>query len=267
MDRYLEANLKLWDEITPIHAQSEQYDVAGFKAGKNTLKSVELKEVGEVSGKSLLHLQCHFGMDTLSWARLGAKATGVDYSTEAIELARSLSRETGINAQFILSDIYELQGKIQEKFDIVFTSYGIIYWLPDLKRWAEIIAHFLKPGGFFYIVEIHPFLTIFDNSEKAVDYKVTNSYFYRTEPVTWEPEGDYTDRSAKVVNPSFEWTHSLGDVISALTGAGLKIEYLHEFPLSPYRWSPFTVKDDDGWWRVKGDKVPLIFSIKAGKAR
>ncbi len=265
MDHYLEANRRLWDEITPIHAQSELYDLAGFKAGKNTLKPVELEEIGDVSGKSLLHLQCHFGMDTLSWARLGAKATGVDYSPEAVELARSLSQETGIKAQFILSDIYELPQKLEEKFDIVFTSYGILCWLPDLKRWAEIIAGFIKPGGFFYIVEGHPFLNVFDNSEKAVDYQVTNSYFFEPQPMKWEWD-DYADINVKAVNISFNWTYGLGDVVTALAGAGLRIEYLHEFPLSAYRWSPFTGKCDDGWWRVKGDKVPLIFSIKARKA-
>jgi SAM-dependent methyltransferase len=267
MDPFMKANRELWDEITPIHEQSELYDVPGFKAGKNTLKSIERQEVGFVEGKSLLHLQCHFGMDTISWARLGAQATGVDYSPRAIDLARSLSRETGIAADFILSDIYDLPQKLDRQFDIVFTSYGILCWLPDLKRWAEIIAHFLKPGGFFYIVEGHPFLMVFDNSEKAVDFKVANSYFHEHEPVKWEPEGDYADRSAEVVHPSFEWTYILGDVVTALAGAGLRIEYLHEFSVSAYRWSPFAEKCKDGWWRVKGDKVPLVFSLKASKER
>ncbi|MBN1189779.1 MAG: methyltransferase domain-containing protein [Dehalococcoidales bacterium] len=265
MDTYLNANRELWDELTSIHERSEFYDIRGFKAGRSTLKSIEINEVGDVRGKSLLHLQCHFSMDTLSWARLGAKTTGVDYSTRAIDLACSLSRETGIKADFILSDIYELPQKLAGQFDIVFTSYGILYWLADLKRWAEIIAHYLKPGGFFYIVEGHPFLCVFDNSEKADDFRVTCSYFHRPEPTRWEPEGDYTDRNAAVIHPSYEWVYSLGDVVNAIIGAGLMIEYLHEFPLSAYRWSPFTERSEDGWWRVKGDKVPLVFSLKAAK--
>lgn len=265
MDNYLQANQELWDELTPIHAGAESYDVKGFRAGKLTLRPVELAEVGEVQGKSMLHLQCHFGMDTLSWAKLGARVTGIDFSEKAIALARNLSREVGVKANFLCSDIYDSPDKLTGQFDIVFTSYGILGWLPNLKRWAEIIAHFLKPGGFFYIVEGHPFLTVFDNSEQATDFKVTQSYFYNQEPIKWEPEGDYADRKATVVHPSYEWTHSLGDIINALIGASLKIEYLHEFPLSAYRWSPFTEKGPDGWWRVKGDKVPLIFSIKATK--
>jgi SAM-dependent methyltransferase len=265
MDPYLQANRELWDEITPIHEQSELYDVPGFKAGKNTLRSTELEEVGDVSGKSLLHLQCHFGMDTLSWARLGARATGVDFSQKAIDLARSLSRETGLQADFICSDIYAVEEKLKDKFDIVFTSYGVLAWLPDLKRWAAIIAHCLKPGGFFYIVEGHPFLNVFDNTEKSTGFRVTQSYFNRPEPIQWAAEGDYADRSAQVIHSSYEWTCGLGDVINALIGAGLKIEFLHEFPLSAYRWSPFTEKCEDGWWRIQGDKVPLTFSLKASK--
>jgi SAM-dependent methyltransferase len=225
---------------------------------------VELAEVGELQGKSMLHLQCHFGMDTLSWARLGARVTGIDFSEKAIVLSRKLSREVGVKANFICSNIYDLPDKLTGKFDIVFTSYGILAWLPNLKRWAEIITHFLKPGGFFYIVEGHPFLTVFDNTEQATDFKVTQSYFHNTEPIKWESDGDYAS-IATVVHPSYEWTHSLGDIINALIGAGLKIEYLHEFPLSSYRCFPFTEKGTDGWWRVKGDKVPLIFSIKASK--
>jgi SAM-dependent methyltransferase len=265
MDKYVEANRQLWDELTPIHERSELYDIAGFKAGKCSLMPTELEEVGDVKGKSLLHLQCHFGMDTLSWARKGAQITGIDYSEKAIELARSLSRETGIRADFILTNIYDLPDQLKGEYDIVFTSYGILCWLPDLPRWAEIISHFLKPGGFFYIVEGHSFLYVFDNSGKSTDFKVSYSYFHEPGPIKWEPEGDYADWSAKVLHPSYEWTWGLGDVINALIGAGLRIDFLHEFPYSAYRWSRFAVKQEDGWWHVKGDKVPLTFSIKATK--
>jgi SAM-dependent methyltransferase len=263
VDHYFKSNRDLWDELTPLHEKAESYDVDGFKAGKCTLRSIELNEVGEVKGKSLLHLQCHFGLDTLSWARLGAKTTGVDFSEKAIGLARSLSCDVGLRTDFICANIYDMPDVLKGEFDIVFTSYGVLCWLPDLKRWAEIIAHFLKPGGFFYIVEGHPFLPVFDNSEKATEFKVTESYFHKPEPIKWEPEGDYTDRSAEVVHPSYEWTHNLGDVINSLIQAGLRIDFLHEFPLSAYRWSPFTEKKEDGWWHAPGDKVPLTFSLKA----
>src|SRR5512136_2825848 len=139
-----------------IHVRSPFYDVAGFKAGKNSLKSVELAEVGDVGGKRLLHLQCHFGMDTLSWARLGARVTGVDYAPQAIDLARELAREAGLEADFICASIYDLPERLTGTFDIVFTSYGVLCWLPDLPAWGRVIAHFLRPGGIFYIADGHP---------------------------------------------------------------------------------------------------------------
>ncbi len=267
MDNYLQNNKALWNEITPIHARSEFYDVEGFKKGKYTLHSIELEEVGDVTGKSLLHLQCHFGLDTLSWGRLGAKVTGVDFSEEAINLARSLSEETGIKADFICSDIYTLPDVLKGQFYIVFTSAGVLCWLPDLKRWAKIISHFLKPGGFFYIRECHPMIWIFDDSPDAAELKVSYSYFHSAEPTKWEGDGDYTDRNAVVRNPSYEWTHSLSDVINALIGAGLKIDFLHEFPVIGWQQLPIMKKGKDGWWRLQGDKLPLSFSLKATKPR
>jgi SAM-dependent methyltransferase len=266
-DEYLDANRKLWDELTPIHARSEFYDLEGFKSGRCALSSIELEEVGAVSGKSLLHLQCHFGMGTLSWARLGARAVGVDFSNEAINLARSLSRETGIEARFVLADVYELPNVLDEEFEIVFTSAGVLCWLPDLKRWAEIISHFLRPGGFFYIFEGHPFSGIFNDSANATRLEVTESYFSGPEPRYWEPDGDYADPDAEVSHGSYEWTHSLGSIISALAGAGLRIEFLREFPVLFDRSCPLMKQDKDGWWRLTGDRMPLTFSIKASKPR
>jgi SAM-dependent methyltransferase len=264
-DEYLEANRKLWDELTPIHARSESYDVEGFKRGKCALSPIELEEVGSVSGKSLLHLQCHFGMGTLSWARLGARAVGVDFSKEAVALARSLSRETGIGADFVCADVYELPNFLRERFDIVFTSAGVLCWLPDLKRWAEIISHYLKPGGFFYIFEGHPFSCIFNDSAGVDELEITESYFSSPGPKYWEPEGNYAGPNAEVTHGSYEWTHSLGSIVNALIGAGLKLEYLHEFPVLIFHSHHFMEQDQDGWWRLRGDKVPLTFSIKASK--
>ena len=265
MDYYLKGNQELWNELTPIHENSNFYDVKRFKEGKSTLKPIELAEVGDVSGKSLLHLQCHFGMDTLSWAREGAIVTGVDFSDKAIALARSLSQDLGIKGNFICSDIFDLPQNLEGNFDIIFTSYGILCWLPDLKRWAEIINHFLKPGGFFYIIEGHPILNVFNNSWGVNEVKVAQSYFHKPAPIKWDPEGDYTDKNAIVFHPSYEWTHSLGDIICALVDAGLSIDFLHEFPTSAYQWSSFTRKGQDGWWHIEGDKVPMLFSLKATK--
>ena len=175
MDYYMRSNLEHWNKLTPIHERSKFYDVESFKSGKSTLKSIELEELGDVSGRSLLHLQCHFGLDTMSWARLGARVTGVDFSDRAISLAQELSKELGIEADFVCSDVYDLRSILDKQFDIVFTSYGILCWLPDLRRWAEVIAHFLRPGGTFYMVEGHPFVDVFDHLENATELKITDS--------------------------------------------------------------------------------------------
>ncbi len=265
MDDCLQKNRDLWNELTPIHARSDFYDVAGFKRGQCTLKSIELEELGDVTGKSLLHLQCHFGLDTLSWARLGAQVTGVDFSDKAIDLARSLSKELGIKADFVCSNIYALPDVLRDQFDIVFTSYGILTWLPDLPRWAEVIAHFLKPGGNFYMVEIHRLLEVFDDSADSTELKVTHSYFPSHEPLKYEMTGSYADSSVLLDNASYEWTHSLGEVISALTTTGLRIDFLHEFPVCCYKALPFMKQDDARWWRLEDDPLPLTFSIKATK--
>lgn len=268
MDDYMKNNRELWNEITPIHTQSEFYDVEGFKNGRSSmLYPIELEEMGDVSGKSLLHLQCHFGMDTLSWARLGTRVTGVDFSDKSIDLAHSLSEELGIEADFVCCNIYDLPERLSGKFDIVYTSGGVLCWLPDLKRWAEIIYHFLKPGGFFYILEGHPFSCIFDDSPDATEPKVRYSYFHAPEPAAWEPEGDYAEPDAVVTHGSYEWTHSMGDITNSLIYAGLRIEFLHEFPMIYFKCYPFMEQDDDGLWRIKGDKIPLIFTLKATKTK
>ncbi|HEY7346853.1 MAG TPA: class I SAM-dependent methyltransferase [Ktedonobacterales bacterium] len=265
---YMNANRDLWNELTPIHARSAFYDVEGFKRGRITLMSIEREELGDVAGKTLLHLQCHFGMDTLSWARLGASVTGVDFSEEAIALAQSLSQELGIAARFLHTNLYDLPDVLAEQFDIVFTSYGALCWLPDLEAWGHLIGRYLKPGGTFYIVEGHPFMMPFDDGKASDDYRVSLPYFQGPEPLKFEGDGDYADPSARVTHPAYEWNHSLGTIISALAGAGLRIEFLHEFPVCAWKAFPFLEESADGWWRVRDGMIPIpmTFSIKATRA-
>lgn len=273
MDDYKRANRNLWNEWAEIHARSttECYNLESFKAGASSLHSIELEELGDVSGRSLLHLQCHFGMDTLSWARQGAKVTGADFSDRAIAIARSLSKEVGIEATFVCCDLYDLPDMLSGQFDIVFTSYGVLVWLPDITGWAEVIAHFLKPGGTFYIVEFHPFCLVFDNGDDVTGLQVANPYFHSAEPLEFEVSGSYADREAKVEQPvEYEWMHSLGDIVNALIGAGLRIEFLHEFPyaVDPAILPPSaTVRDEEGWYRLadRDNMIPLMFSLKATK--
>jgi len=261
MDERLKANLDAWNLMAGIHAASREYRLTEFKAGENVLKPIELREVGDVRGKSMLHLQCHFGLDTMSWARLGATITGLDFSDQAIALARSISAELKIPARFVHSNIYDAPNALDEKFDIVFTSYGALCWLPDLARWAEIAAHFVKPGGFFYIAEFHPLTQMSANRAGTTKLEFEISYFHNT--MREDPPGpDYSDPS-KTVSATHEWMYRLGDVVSALAATGLRIEFVHEFAGCIYPHFPFMKRGGDGLWHIEGDPIPTIFSIKA----
>jgi len=266
MDEFLKANQKLWNKWTEEHEKSPFYNVEGFKAGQERLHSIELEEVGDVHDKTLLHLQCHFGLDTLAWARHGAIATGVDLSNESIALARSLSSELNIPATFVCSDVLTLRDILQGQFDIVFTSYGILHWLRDLNHWAQVIAHFLKPGGFFYIVEDHPFMRVF-TSDPEQGVKVDNPYFFSEEPYKAETAGSYATNFEGEKRTYYMWDHSLGEVINSLIGAGLRIEFLHEFPVALRAKFPTMVEGEDGYWRFvrEHNMIPLLFSLKATK--
>ncbi|MFX1317456.1 MAG: class I SAM-dependent methyltransferase, partial [Promethearchaeota archaeon] len=180
-----------------INVKSDWYDLEGFLEGKSSLLPIEIKELGDVKGKSLLHLQCHFGMDTLSWARKGAIVTGVDFSDKAIELAKELSNELNITARFIQANIYDIPNIIKEKFDIVFTSYGVLCWLPDLVKWAKVINFCLKPGGTFYIIDGHPFGALIDEKvEKR--FQVGFNYFTKGRPTQWNEDRTYADPNVKL---------------------------------------------------------------------
>jgi SAM-dependent methyltransferase len=263
LNEYLEKNRSLWDAWTRLHESSEFYDLESFKAGRSSLKPLEIEEVGDVRGRSLLHLQCHFGQDTLSWARLGARVTGADFSDEAINLARMLAAELDIPARFVRSNIYDLPRVLDDRFDIVFTSYGVLSWLPDLGRWAEVIAHFLKPGGFFYIAEFHPLVGMLNDEGTAFEYP----YFHRSAPTEIESRGSYAGPGpAGFSHPEFNWEHPLSDVINAVIGAGLRLEYLHEFD---YAWHSGAYRAMDefepGKGRLRGQwgLLPHMFSLRA----
>jgi SAM-dependent methyltransferase len=266
VDNYHQANLALWNEWADINAKSKTYDVAGFLAGKDTLTPIELEELGPVAGKTLLHLQCHFGLDTLSWARRGARVTGVDFSDRAVSLAQDLAWQAGLEARFICGDVYALPEALSGQFDVVYTTYGVLCWLRDLKRWAELIARCLKPGGVFYVADFHPFLYVFDD-DHPTELRVKHPYFYRPVPMEWAVHGSYADREAQVNQPvEYEWAHSLGEIVSVLAEAGLRIEFLHEHRRSVDKIIACMEQDAEGWWRLKGESdLPLMFSLRAVK--
>jgi SAM-dependent methyltransferase len=261
----LDANRLLWDELVSVHAAGGFYDLAAFRAGASTLRPIEVREVGDVDGKRLLHLQCHFGMDSISWARRGASVVGVDFSPAAIDLARELAREEGVAAEFVCSDLYDLPDKLVGTFDVVFTSYGVLTWLPDLDRWASVVARYVAAEGTFYIVEQHPVGGMLEEHE---GHLIASEPYFNVGPMKDESDGSYADRDAALEHRlSFQWQHSLSDVITALTSAGLQIEFLHEFPFCSFQWLPSMVQDRDGWWRLPDrDDVPFLFSLKASRS-
>ncbi|NHK32433.1 MAG: class I SAM-dependent methyltransferase [Asgard group archaeon] len=267
-DKYYEANLKRWNELVAVHAKSDEYDLEGFLAGKSSLKSIEIEEIGDVKGKSLLHLQCHFGLDSLSWARMGAKVTGVDFAPEAVKLARELNEQLNLDAKFIEANIYDLPEKLDGKFDIVFTSYGVLCWLPDLDKWAMMIANYLKTGGMFYVAEFHPFAYVFNDNKDTTELEVHYDYFPQKEPMKFDDVGSYANPDAKIENTiDYEWTHSVSEIINSITKAGLRIKFFNEHDVSCYEQFPFAKQDKDGYYRLKNQKIsiPLMFSLKAIK--
>jgi SAM-dependent methyltransferase len=261
-NEYFSANRNLWNQRTAVHKDSSFYNLAGFKAGENVLNAIELNELTDVKGKTILHLQCHFGMDSLNWARLGADVTGIDLSDVAINEARQLNDELKMNAKFICSNVYDLKEHLDEKFDIVFTSYGTIGWLPDLDKWAGIVSHYLKPGGIFYIAEFHPVIWMFDDAFTHIKY-----YYDNRELIVTESQGTYTDTDNKsnIKAKEYSWNHGLSEVFMALIRAGLTIESFNEYMYSPYPCFSNTVEIEKGKWQIKGmeGKIPMVYSILA----
>ena len=270
-ETYFKANRDSWNKRAGVHKDSAFYALDDFKKGKTALNKIELSELGDVSGKKLMHLQCHFGMDTMSWEREGAIVTGVDFSDEAIKLANETATELKLNAKFICANIYDLidaskvsplEGFREAGFDIVFTSYGTIGWLPGLDRWAEIVSWFLKPGGIFYIADFHPAMWMMDNDFEYIRY----SYF-NTEVITEEISGSYTDRNAPIRSTEHSWNHPFTEIINSLAGHGLQVTQFNEFPFSPYNCFNKMEQGEDGMWRIIGmhEKLPIMYSIKAVK--
>ncbi|HZI54115.1 MAG TPA: class I SAM-dependent methyltransferase [Chitinophagaceae bacterium] len=259
---YFQANRHLWNQRTAVHKDSAFYNLAGFKKGEPSLTQIELSEIANVKDKKMLHLQCHFGMDSLDWARRGAEVTGVDLSNSAIDEAKKLNDELRLNAKFICCNVYDLKSHLSDQFDIVFTSYGVVGWLPDMDKWAEIIAHFLKRGGLFYMAEFHPAVWMFDEEFIHVKY-----YYDNREVIVSENEGTYTDRNADIKGKEYSWNHSISEVLNALIKAGLKIELFNEYMYSPFPCFRNIVQAEKGKWHIKGmeGKLPMVYSIRAVK--
>ena len=264
-----EANLARWDERVPIHAASRNYDLETFKQGQDVIPPFEAAEVGDITGMIVAHLQCHMGQDTLSWARRGAKrVAGLDFSPAAIEQARALAEHLGYSAEqaeFVVADLYDAPTAMPDAdYDMVYVSCGAIDWLPDIRRWAEVAASLVRPGGFLYVSEFHPLHFSLDD---ATGSQVLRSYF-RGEPLVHEDPGSYANREAVTANnTSYQWSHTLGDVVSAVVAAGLQLEFLHEHDKSVFARFENMSRAADGYFRFPpgAPTVPLMYTLKAVK--
>ncbi len=257
---YINKNKALWNKRTDYHFKSEFYNLENFVKGESSLNEIELNLFGDIKDKTILHLQCHFGQDTLSLARLGAVCTGVDFSDNAIEKAKQLALQLGLNTRFICCDIYDLPAYLDEKFDIVFTSYGTIGWLPDLNKWGKLIADFLRPGGTFILVEFHPVVWMFDNDFNKIEY----SYF-KKEPIVELEQNTYADATADINLESVTWNHSISEVFESLTTNGMIVDELKEYDYSPYDCFSDTEKTGERKFVIKklAGKIPMVYSLVA----
>lgn len=263
---WFDANRAHWDERARIHPGTPFYDVEGFKAGRDCIRPFERAEVGDVTGKTLVHLQCHFGLDTLSWARHGARVAGLDFSPSAIETAQQLAREIGVEAEFVCANVYDaVEAFPGRQFDIVYTGLGAIIWLPDIEHWARTAAALVRPGGFLYLAEFHPFASVLGDDDLTATY----DYFRdKAQPYRWDEPGTYADLSAATTsNVSYEWPHPLGSVVTALITAGLRLEFLHEHDYTLFQRWPFLERRSLDEYRLPAGmpSLPLMYSLRALK--
>ncbi|MEY9888790.1 SAM-dependent methyltransferase [Catenulispora sp. MAP5-51] len=262
---WLEYNRANWDERVPIHVGGRFYDLDSFVAGRETLEDFELAEVGDVHGKQLLHLQSHIGTETLGWARHGAVVTGLDFSAPATAAAAALAERIGVaGSRWVTSDVYQAAEALDgEQFDVVYTGKGALCWLPDIERWARVAASMVKPGGFLYVSEFHPFgNTLSDEDGRTVAYD-----YFDASPQVWDEPGTYADLEASTLeNVTVQFNHGIGEIVSALIGAGLRLEFLHEYEMTLFpRYR--VLEERDGTFRLPAGmpRVPLMFSLRAAK--
>jgi SAM-dependent methyltransferase len=264
---WLELNRTNWDSRVPVHVASSFYDLDGFRSGRDTIGPLQAAEVGDVRGKRLVHLQCHIGLDTLSWARRGAVVSGLDFSAAAVSVARSLAADLGIPATFVESDVYSASSAFGDaRFDVVYTGIGALCWLPSVTRWASVVSSLLAPGGFLYIIEGHPFVQVLEQGDDG-SLVVSHDYFDPSGSVE-DYEYTYTDGPAIAQTRSVQFQHPLGSIVSALVEAGLRIEFVHEFDYDMFARFPDMTPGADEVYRLPDGRprVPMLFSLRASKA-
>ena len=271
MDRYTADNLANWNERVPIHAASDLYAVEDLISDPEHLSSIvkfDRDYLGNVSGKTLLHPQCHIGTDTLAWAKLGASVTGIDFSGPALDVARDAASQLGVDAQFVESDLISSPNVLKEEFDIVYTGVGAVCWMPDIARWAEVMATFTRPGGTFYMREGHPVLWALDDERNDDLLSITEHYFERSTPSTWHEPDTYAGEGTLVHDTIHSWNHGIAEIFTALTGAGFVIDLFEEHRFLDWQALDHMTEVDGVWVLPESqrDLVPLMYSLRARRS-
>lgn len=267
LETAFDTNRKLWDERVAIHRRDATgfYKVDEFLAGNDVLYPIESAEIGDVRGLRIAHLQCHFGIDSICLARRGASVTGLDFSAPAIMEARKLAEQTGIDVRFVEGNVYDARERLEGDFDMVYTTWGTIIWLPDIAAWARVIASLLKPGGSLYFADGHPMMLCLEMVEGRVllrsDWRTP-----RDRPIVETGETTYTGDSTANLE-SYEWIHPLADMLNAFIGAGLRLDWVKEHTALPWPYFPNMREGDDRMFRLLEDhlQLPLALSLKATK--
>lgn len=260
-NKYFEANRQLWNQKAALHIKADFYDQASFEQGRNSLQAFELELLGEVTNTKILHVQCHFGQDSLSLTRMGAQVTGVDFSEQAISTAKALSQRLQLPAQFVCCNVLDMEQHLEEKFELVFASYGIYGWFPDFRAWARQAAQRLAPGGRLILVDFHPTVWMFDNNFTHFKY----SYFNK-ELIEEIETSTYTGQAQKALS-CYSWNHSLAAIFTAFLEAGLIIKQFKEYDYSPYPCFSKVVSRPEGGYYIEGleGKLPMVFGLELVK--
>jgi SAM-dependent methyltransferase len=269
MDQRMAANRENWNDRTAIHLGSAFYDVDRWLREQRGPRPRELEALGDVTGLRLVHLQCHFGLDTLAWARAGALVTGLDFSPPAIAAATDIAERAGLGdrAEFVCAEVYEaIEATGYATFDIVYVSLGALCWLSDVDRWAEQAAGLVAPGGRLYLHDGHPLAWALADDSLTVQH----TYFEESEPYVDDVDHSYTDGDAMIEHQRiYEWNHSIGETVNALIRHGLRLEWLVEHDWTVWPRFPWLVANADGNWTTPPDmpRVPLTFSLLASRTQ
>ena len=270
MDHYRQANLQNWESRVPVHLATDGDGVRALADDPTALSTVvayDAEALGDLSGLRALHLQCHVGTDSLSLARLGARVTGLDFAPSAIEAAGQLFDRAGVAARFVVSDVYEAGVALNgEQFDLVYTGVGALCWLPDIVGWARVAAALLEPGGRLYLRELHPVLFTLDDERNDELLVIRYPYFNTAEPQFVDSPTSYQNRAVELAAPQrYVWNHGLGEVVTALIDAGLRITSLVEHDESEWHALPWMVPTSDGRHGLPPgrERVPLMYTIQA----